>query len=146
MVLLFPILCTLYFAGLTWTLHSLLSTPEPTPRPWLVGTAGATALLLVLHAKFGATLGVVAGAVPRDKFFTLLQFSAMLVILQVANPWLRRALASRMNQQAGRLYQQEANVVLGEKLLAVNAFLVNKVFYVLLYLFQALAIWAPGVL
>jgi hypothetical protein len=70
----------------------------------------------------------------------------MLVILQVANPWLRRAFTSRMNQQAGRLYQQEANVVLGEKLLAVQAFLVNKVFYVLLYIFQVLAIWVPGVL
>jgi len=146
MALLFPILCTLYFAVLTWTLHSLLSTPGPTPRPWLFGTVGATVLLLVLHARFGATLGVVAGAVPRDKFFTLLQFSAMLVVLQVVNPWLRRAFTSRLNQQAGRFHQQEANAVLGEKLLAVQAFLVTKVFYVLLYLFQVLAIWVPGVL
>jgi hypothetical protein len=146
MALFFPLLCTLYFAVLTWTLHSLLSTPEPTPRPWLFGTAGATALLLVLHAKFDATLGVISGPVPKDKFFMLLQFSGMLVVMQVANPWLRRAFTSRLNQQGGRLYQQESTVILGEKLLAVNSFLVNKAFYVLIYLFQVLAIWVPGVL
>jgi hypothetical protein len=146
MALLFPILCTLYFAVLTWTLHSLLSTAEPTPRPWLFGTAGATLLLLVLHAKFGATLGVLNGPVPKDKFFLLLQFSGMLVLMQLLNPWLRKAFISRLNQQGGRLYQQDSTVALSEKVLAVNDFLTNKAFYVLIYLFQVLAIWVPGVL
>jgi hypothetical protein len=148
MALLFPLLCTLYFAALTWTLHSLLSTPEPTPRLWLFGTAGATALLLVLHVKFGATLGVTSGSVPKDKFLLLLRFSAMLIVMQVATSLLRRAFTSQLNQQGGRLYQQELTVLpgLGEKLLAVNGFLVNKALYVLLYLLQVLAIWVPGVL
>jgi hypothetical protein len=103
-------------------------------------------LLLFLHAKFDATLGVISGPVPKDKFFMLLQFSVMLVVMQVANPLLRRGFTNQLNQQRGRLYQQESTEVLGEKILAVNSFLVNKVFYVLMYIFQVLAIWVPGVL
>jgi hypothetical protein len=72
----------------------------------------------------------------------------MLIVMQVATSLLRRAFTSQLNQQGGRLYQQKLTVLpgLGEKLLAVNGFLVNKALYVLLYLLQVLAIWVPGVL
>lgn len=135
MTFLFQLLYTCYFAALTWTLYSVLSTPRPTPRLLLFGIGGATVLLVLLHTTLGAT----PEALPTDAFFGLLQFSGMLMVLQVVNPWLRRTFASRATQKG-------LPATGTEKVLAVNAFLANKALYSMIYLYQVLAIWVPGVL
>ena len=139
MTLLFQILCTIYFAVLTWTLYTVVSTSGRPPRPWLFASGAATVLMLVLHTAFGATLGVTQGAIPHDKFYLLLKFSGALVVIQVVNPWLRRTFATKAAQQS-------LPVNGTEKLLAVNAFLANKALYGMIYLYQVLAIWFPGIL
>jgi hypothetical protein len=73
-----------------------------------------------------------------DKLFFLLTFDGMLVILRVVNPWLRQLFARRAQQQP-------LPIGMSENLLAVNDFLANKALYVMLYLYQLLAIWLPKV-
>lgn len=100
--------------------------------------SAASALVVGLHIALGAPLGITTGTKPTDKFFFLLTFNGLIVILQVVNPWLRKSFARRVQQQS-------LPVGASEKLLAVNAFLANKALYVLLYLYQVLAIWLPNV-
>ena len=109
----FQLLCTLYFAALTWTLYPVMSTPKPTPRPWLFGIGAATVLLLVLHAAFGITLGNTRGVTPKDKFYLLLQFSGALIVMQVINPWMCRTFANHAAQKS-------LPVKGTEKILAIN--------------------------
>ena len=117
--MLIPLLCTVYFAALTWGLYSVLSTPGPTPRVLLWGLVGATGGLFLLQATLGPLLGPTIGPHTTDKFFFLLKFSGGLVVLQGVNPWLRRTFARRAQQRgipsAGT-----------DTLLTVNAFLANK--------------------
>jgi hypothetical protein len=138
MTFLFQLLCTGFFAALMWTLYSALSAPSPTNRALFRWMGAASALVVGLHIALGAPLGTTTGAKPTDKFFFLLTFNGMLVVLQVVNPWLRKTFARRVQQQS-------LPVGASEKLLAVNAFLAHKALYVLLYLYQVLAIWLPNV-
>lgn len=138
MTFLFQLLCTGFFAALMWTLYSVLSAPSPTKRALFLWMGGASAGVVGLHVVLGAPLGITTGAKPTDKFFFLLTFNGMLVLLQVVNPWLRQTFARRVQQQS-------LPVAASEKLLAVNAFLTNKALYVMLYLYQVLAIWLPNV-
>ncbi|MGI4736419.1 MAG: hypothetical protein ACRYG7_14675 [Janthinobacterium lividum] len=138
MTFFFQLLCTGFFAALMWTLYSVLSAPSPTNRTLLLWMGGAAAVVVGLHVALGAPLGTTTGAKPTDKFFFLLTFNGMLMILQVVNPWLRQTFARRVQRQS-------LPVAASENLLAVNAFLANKALYVLLYLYQVLAIWLPNV-
>lgn len=92
----------------------------------------------MLHTAFGATLGYTQGAIPHDKFYLLLKFSGTLVVLQVINPWLRRTFANQA-------VQKSVPVKGTEKLMAANAFVANKAIYGMIYLYQVLAIWLPGI-
>jgi hypothetical protein len=138
MTLLFQLLCTGFFAILMWTLYSVLSTPSPTKRALFLWLAGISALVAGLHILLGAPLGTTTGPKPMDKLFFLLTFDGMLVILRVVNPWLRQLFARHAQQQP-------LPIRMSENLLAVNDFLANKALYVMLYLYQLLAIWLPKV-
>lgn len=139
MVFLFQLLCTGYFAALTWTLYLVLSTPGPTNRTLLLGIGVATAFVVGLDFALGAPLGIAKGGRAENRFFVLMKFEGALVVLHVVNPWLRRTFANRIQQPA-------APNPMTEKLLAVQAFLLHKVMYIMLYLFLVLAIWDPRLL
>lgn len=134
--MLISLLCTGYFVALTWGLYAVLSTPGPTPRVFLWGLVGATGGLFLFQATHGPLLGTTTGPHPMNKFFFLLQFSGTIVGLKVVNPWLRRTFARRAQQQ-------EIPSALTDPLLTVNAFLANKAIYVMMCLYQVLAIWLP---
>ena len=136
--MLIPLLCTGYFAALTWGLYSVLSTPGSTPRGLVWGLVGATGSLFLLQATHGPLLGTTTGSHPMDKFFFLLEFSGAIVVLNVVNPWLRKAFTSKLERQ-------ETAMKVGEKVLVVNAFLANKAIYVMMCLYQVLAIWVPRI-
>jgi len=142
MLLFFQLLCTLYFAALTWTLYLVRSNPAAVNRTRLFWMGAATMLVVGVHLLLKAPLGNTTAqdiAVPKDKFWMLLQFDALLALQQVVYPWWRRTFVSQHPYHA-------LPAAGAEKLLAANDFIVNKALYVLLWVYQTLALWVPQIL